>query len=259
MDAAQRRSRRSEAMNIDRTDLYRLIWAMPAVRLGELLGISGTAVLKACKRRSVPVPGRGYWTKIQHGQSRARLPLPTSEAKHLLPIVVSEPRAAALQEVLAGMRDDAERDEGQGANVMTFECGMPQSIDATGLGRSASETQSRPADKDPFTTESRGDHAIGDCAEEWPRGFDAAMGAPTAASLSSLARQLEVCRLIREVVAEVERRRSVCDASTSAVLALWLREAEEIVGNLDPVPRIFEACRAALECRDGRWRWWESP
>ena len=40
----------------------------PVSSIAQSIGISGNAVAKWCKRRSIPVPGRGYWAKVKVGK-----------------------------------------------------------------------------------------------------------------------------------------------------------------------------------------------
>ena len=57
-------------------ELYERVWTTPAYRLGPELGLSGRGLAKVCARERVPVPGRGYWVKVQCGQAPKRPPLP---------------------------------------------------------------------------------------------------------------------------------------------------------------------------------------
>lgn len=45
------------------TELSRLVWAIPAEKVGKMFGVSGKAVEKWCKRLGVEKPGRGYWQR----------------------------------------------------------------------------------------------------------------------------------------------------------------------------------------------------
>ncbi|MFZ3339768.1 MAG: hypothetical protein WA213_02720 [Terriglobales bacterium] len=45
----------------DRRELYERVWAQPMQRIAKEYGVSDVALARACKRRSVPVPGVGYW------------------------------------------------------------------------------------------------------------------------------------------------------------------------------------------------------
>ena len=61
----------------DRDELYEKVWAQPIQQLAEEYGVSNVTLAKACKRRRVPVPGRGYWAKKAAGKPvPIRPPLP---------------------------------------------------------------------------------------------------------------------------------------------------------------------------------------
>jgi len=61
---------------ITREELYEMVWAEPVSRLANKLGVSDVAVAKWCRKLGVPRPGRGYWARIEAGQSVKRTPLP---------------------------------------------------------------------------------------------------------------------------------------------------------------------------------------
>src|ERR1051325_7998569 len=58
--------------SISRTDLYELAWSIPMVKLAERFGVSDVAVAKACRKHSIPLPGRGYWACVTAGQKLRR-------------------------------------------------------------------------------------------------------------------------------------------------------------------------------------------
>lgn len=60
-----------------RSELYAKVWAQPMSRLARELGISDVGLAKACRRHAVPAPRRGYWAKLNAGQSPPPTPLPT--------------------------------------------------------------------------------------------------------------------------------------------------------------------------------------
>ena len=45
---------RDKTHNIDRDDLYELIWSKPAVEVAKQFGISDVAVGKICKKLNIP-------------------------------------------------------------------------------------------------------------------------------------------------------------------------------------------------------------
>lgn len=66
-------------LKISRKDLYELVWSKPIQELAMDFGISGVALAKRCRRLGVPVPGRGYWARVDAGQTPHRPALPERE------------------------------------------------------------------------------------------------------------------------------------------------------------------------------------
>jgi len=58
---------------LTRKQLYELVWSEPRLQLAKRLGISDVALAKRCRKLKIPMPGLGYWSKIQAGK---RLPRP---------------------------------------------------------------------------------------------------------------------------------------------------------------------------------------
>lgn len=48
--------------------LEKLVWAMPATKVGEHFGVSSNAIKKRCKKYGIETPGRGYWQKKRAGK-----------------------------------------------------------------------------------------------------------------------------------------------------------------------------------------------
>lgn len=60
----------------DRNKLYEEVWHEPVSTVAKRYGVSDTALAKACRRLSVPLPPRGYWAKVKSGQPVTRPELP---------------------------------------------------------------------------------------------------------------------------------------------------------------------------------------
>lgn len=60
----------------DRDKLYNEVWEQPVTKVAEQYGVSDVAIAKVCRKMRVPVPGRGYWRKLQTGQKMKKIPLP---------------------------------------------------------------------------------------------------------------------------------------------------------------------------------------
>jgi hypothetical protein len=64
------------AHEFSRKSLYDLVWSEPRVQLAKRLGVSDVAVGKYCRAADIPVPPRGYWARLEAGQSVSKIPLP---------------------------------------------------------------------------------------------------------------------------------------------------------------------------------------
>ena len=76
-------------MEISREELYRRVWEFPVVTLAKEFDISDVGLSKACRANSIPLPPRGYWTKLQHGKTVAKPALPSSTVST---VVIDAPR-----------------------------------------------------------------------------------------------------------------------------------------------------------------------
>ncbi len=64
-------------IEIDRKELYELVWQVPRTELTERFGISDVAIGKHCRNANIPMPTPGYWAKVKSGTKlgvRLRLP-----------------------------------------------------------------------------------------------------------------------------------------------------------------------------------------
>ena len=66
----------SEPVAVTREELYQLVWSEPVVKVATRFGVSDVAVAKACRKHNIPLPGRGYWARLEAGQKLKRPPLP---------------------------------------------------------------------------------------------------------------------------------------------------------------------------------------
>jgi hypothetical protein len=92
--AIGRRDTRGDVLRLDRPQLFERVWSTPVDILAKTWGLSGRGLAKACHRLRVPVPPRGYWAKIEAGQTvrRPRLPrLPQGQADVVLIHLPEEP------------------------------------------------------------------------------------------------------------------------------------------------------------------------
>jgi hypothetical protein len=68
-------------LTLSREDLYELAWSKPISELAKDFGISDVALAKRCKRLGIPVPGRGYWARLDAGQVPHRPKLPNRKTE----------------------------------------------------------------------------------------------------------------------------------------------------------------------------------
>lgn len=69
----------SKPIRLSREDLYELTWSKPIASLAQDFGISDVALAKRCRRLGIPIPGRGYWARVDAGQAPYRPKLPKRE------------------------------------------------------------------------------------------------------------------------------------------------------------------------------------
>lgn len=58
-----------------RQELYELVWSIPISTLSGQFGLSDRGLAKICERHHIPVPGRGYWARLEAGQAVTKTPL----------------------------------------------------------------------------------------------------------------------------------------------------------------------------------------
>ena len=68
-------------ITLSREVLYELVWSKPMVELAKDFDISDVALAKRCRRLGIPVPGRGYWARVDAGQQPYRSKLPKRETE----------------------------------------------------------------------------------------------------------------------------------------------------------------------------------
>jgi hypothetical protein len=64
---------------LSREELYELAWSRALSSLAKDFGISDVALAKRCRGLEIPIPGRGYWARVEAGQKPARPKLPARE------------------------------------------------------------------------------------------------------------------------------------------------------------------------------------
>ena len=76
---------------MDRAALFERVWFEPVENLARTWGLSGRGLSKACQRLQIPVPPRGFWARVQHGQKLRRPRLPELQPGDAEEIVIRVP------------------------------------------------------------------------------------------------------------------------------------------------------------------------
>jgi len=100
------------ALTLTRDDLYELVWSKPMCELAKAFGISDVALAKRCRGLGIPVPVRGYWARLDAGQTPYRPKLPEREPEwrdHRALTVTPTQDASSSVQPLADSPQDAER------------------------------------------------------------------------------------------------------------------------------------------------------
>ena len=62
--------------NLTREELYEMVWKTPIQQLAKQFSLSDVWLAKVCRKNHIPLPGRGYWRKIETGKKVSQKPLP---------------------------------------------------------------------------------------------------------------------------------------------------------------------------------------
>jgi hypothetical protein len=100
-------------LTLSREDLYELAWSKPISELSKDFGISDVALAKRCRRLGIPLPGRGYWARVDAGQKPYRPKLPEREPQWHDPgaLTVAPLASPPSAESLASNSSDENKDE----------------------------------------------------------------------------------------------------------------------------------------------------
>lgn len=80
-------------IKLEREKLYEEVWAEPITVIAARYNLSDVGMAKACRRMSIPLPGRGYWARVRAGQSMKKIPLPPLPRKEQIKVdeVLTDP------------------------------------------------------------------------------------------------------------------------------------------------------------------------
>ena len=77
-----------ENITLPRRELFDKVWTTPMQKLAKEFGLSDVGLAKLCRRHEIPLPGRGYWARVQFGQKPARAILPELKEPRLDAITI---------------------------------------------------------------------------------------------------------------------------------------------------------------------------
>lgn len=95
-----------EFRQFTRQELYDLVWSQPMTKVALEFGMSNVGAKKICRKHGIPVPGRGYWRKLERGKKGVKIPLPRQSDERTITIAVrgaakehpmEEPEVVAFQ------------------------------------------------------------------------------------------------------------------------------------------------------------------
>jgi hypothetical protein len=86
-------------IKMSRTDLYERVWTTP-LTLAKELGLSDVGLAKLCRQHDIPLPGRGYWVRMQFGKKQERTALPDAKDATAETIVITAPESRSYEKDL---------------------------------------------------------------------------------------------------------------------------------------------------------------
>lgn len=89
--------RGDQSCKLMREELYAQVWSEPMSKLAKRYGLSDRGLAKTCARMGIPVPGRGYWARVQSGQVPPQAKLPKIKAGQRSTVVLNK-RGHILEE-----------------------------------------------------------------------------------------------------------------------------------------------------------------
>ena len=55
-------------MQIQRKELYDLLWSAPVTEIANQFKTTGSEIRKICAANNIPLPENGYWMKLKFGK-----------------------------------------------------------------------------------------------------------------------------------------------------------------------------------------------
>jgi len=79
-----------EKLVLTRQQLYDLVWSKPMIHLAKEFQLSDVALAKWCRKMDSPLPGVGYWRRIETGKKAKKEKLPSPERTDELHLTITQ-------------------------------------------------------------------------------------------------------------------------------------------------------------------------
>jgi hypothetical protein len=124
-------------LTLSREDLYELAWSKPMSELAKDFGISDVALAKRCRKLRIPVPGRGYWARVDAGQKpyRPKLPSRETDRSDSSALTILAPDDAASDDMTTAVTENDTNDAAWLAERTAFEVSPDNKIEVPAVTR----------------------------------------------------------------------------------------------------------------------------
>lgn len=211
-----------------RNELYRAVWSDPVFHVAKRIGISNRGLLDICRSAEVPTPPRGYWRRIQTGQTPEKSPLVRPGDDSNIPISLDGTAAnvGALPSEAVDKPPPAQKSKNESAPLPTAKTGTATKDDW--LEIPIEETRSASATKGEYQ------------------------------KLISLAGLFERHQLVSAFLTQVEEVECQESLRTATIIRQWTATMRRHHAEANPVEQILAEFRALSFGRQ-KPHWWDSP
>jgi hypothetical protein len=265
-------------MILARELLYDLLWKRSVDEVSRIVGMSNRGLGKLCKRQAIPVPGRGYWARLQVGQSVYRPPLePLVGAPPIVVDLDSEAQKKLAEVAALEARGWATKPPDERAFSKVPSLRTQDSADGLRQPLAVQGGEKVPAEGRKPRGRSVAHTAQADAAEPASNRYSASIteekkrplaaihaggrkvaGVPNLSAdlayLVELALAAAQFRQTEEFIVQLEHLANELEPSAAHVLALRLERARNNMARVSPFGRVVDECReVALGRAAPRW------
>lgn len=140
---------------LSRKELFKQVWQRPMTKVAASYGISDVALKKICDKHRIPVPGRGYWAKVEAGKRPKRAHFRETSDPKINQIVIRGGSDRNLPEEVKVARAKARTRERQPENKIEVRPD-PESLHADVQKTRKKLDKARPSDKGLVLTSAAG-------------------------------------------------------------------------------------------------------